>query len=146
MEDNAQRRVCSLILMPGIHLSILPEKRSYFLLHYPAERFCYLFLHCRGGGSDHPAVLRAVAYSLLYLDRAGTVPDLLERLLIEIPHTGLRRSLIQPVAGADLSEGIEEEHILPRAAGKKPGIALNVINQAMVEVSAKPVLRFIRLE
>lgn len=96
-----------------------------------------VLVHGRAHRADHPAVAVAVADLSADLLRLVGVPELVPRLLVEVAHDLL---VLCAVAGHDVAVGVDEEGVERHVAGQQARLAVDVVDQAVVEVGAEPLL------
>ena len=105
---------------------------------HPPSGYPDIFMHCRRRGTDHPAVSVTFSRTLSYPARLIGIPQLVPALLPQIPHD---RLFLHAVAGDHITEGIYEKGISRHIAGQKPFIAIDIVDQAVIEISPEPLLR-----
>ena len=100
-------------------------------------------MHGRRGRADHPTA--AVTMTHVGADplRCIGVPELVPGLHVEIAHDLF---ILGAVARHDIAVGIDEERVKRHVTRQQTGLAIDVINKAVVEVGAKPFLGFAALE
>ena len=115
----------------------LGEQRLHLVLEYPPAGLPDVLVHGRAHRADHPAV--AVAVADLRADLLGLVgvPELVPGLLVEVAHYLL---VLGAVAGHDVAVGVDEEGVKRHVAGQQARLAVDVVDQAVVEVGAEPLL------
>lgn len=115
----------------------LGEQRLHLVLEYPPAGLPDVLVHGRAHRADHPAV--AVAVADLRADPLGLVgvPELVPGLLVEVTHDLL---VLGAVAGHDVAVGVDEEGVERHVAGQQARLAVDVVDQAVVEVGAEPLL------
>lgn len=121
----------------------LGEERLCFMLEYPPSRFPKVLMHGRRGGTNHPATAIAVTNMRADLLSRLRIPELIPSLLVEIAHDLL---ILGAVARHDIAVGIDEERVKRHVTRQQTGLAIDVINKAVVEVGAKPLLRLVAPE
>ena len=115
----------------------LGEQGLQLVLEHPPAGLPDVLVHGGAHGADHPAV--AVAVADLRADPLGLVgvPQLVPGLLVEVAHDLL---VLGAVAGHDVAVGIDEEGVERHVAGQQAGLAVDVVDEAVVEVGAEPLL------
>lgn len=115
----------------------LGEQRLHLVLEYPPAGLPDVLVHGRAHRADHPAV--AVAVADLRADLLGLVgvPELVPGLLVEVAHDLL---VLGAVAGHDVAVGIDEEGVERHVARQQARLAVDVVDEAVVEVGAEPLL------
>lgn len=115
----------------------LGEQRLHLVLEYPPAGLPDVLVHGRAHRADHPAV--AVAMADLRADLLGLVgvPELVPGLLIEVAHDLL---VLGAVAGHDVAVGVDEEGVERHVAGQQAWLAVDVVDETVVEVGAEPLL------
>lgn len=116
----------------------LGEQRLHLVLEYPPSGLPDVLVHGRAHRADHPAV--AVTVADLRADLLGLVrvPELIPGLLVEVAHDLL---VLGAVAGHDVAVGVDEEGIERHVARQQARLAIDVVDEAVVEVGAEPLLR-----
>lgn len=116
----------------------LGEQRLHLVLEYPPAGLPDVLVHGRAHRADHPAV--AVAVADLRADLLGLVgvPELVPGLLIEVAHDLL---VLGAVAGHDVAVGVDEEGVERHVARQQARLAVDVVDETVVEVGAEPLLR-----
>lgn len=116
----------------------LGEQGLHLVLEHPPAGLPDVLVHGRAHRADHPAV--AVAVADLRADPLGLVgvPEIVPKLLVEVAHDLL---VLGAVAGHDVAVGVDEEGVKRHVAGQQTRLAVDVVNQAVVEVGAEPLLR-----
>lgn len=115
----------------------LGEQGLHLVLEHPPAGLPDVLVHGRAHRADHPAV--AVAVADLRADPLGLVgvPEIVPKLLVEVAHDLL---VLGAVAGHDVAVGVDEEGVKRHVAGQQTRLAVDVVNQAVVEVGAEPLL------
>lgn len=115
----------------------LGEQRLHLVLEYPPAGLPDVLVHGRAHRADHPAV--AVAVADLRTDLLGLVgvPELVPGFLVEVAHDLL---VLGAVAGHDVAVGVDEEGVERHVAGQQARLAVDVVDEAVVEVGAEPLL------
>lgn len=118
-------------------VGLLGEQRLHLVLEHPPARLPDVLVHGRAHRADHPAV--AVTVADLRADLLGLigVPELVPGLLVEVAHDLL---ILGAVAGHDVAVGVDEEGIERHVAGQQARLAVDVVDEAVVEVGAEPLL------
>lgn len=113
----------------------LGEQGLHLVLEHPPAGLPDVLVHSRAHRADHPAV--AVAVANLRADLLGLVgvPQLVPRLLVEVAHNLL---VLGAVTGHHVAVGVDEEGVERHVAGQQAGLAVDVVDEAMVEVGAEP--------
>ena len=121
----------------------LGEQRFHLVLEHPPAGLPDVLVHGRAHRADHPAV--AVAVADLRADPLGLVgvPQLVPGLLVEVAHDLL---VLGAVAGHDVAVGVDEEGVESHVARQQARLAVDVVDEAVVEVGAEPLLGAIGLE
>ena len=97
-------------------------------------------MHNGAGGTDHPAVLRALADHLADLLRLLALPYLHERLVVDVAHALLPVPLLKTVAGHHLAPRVDEEIHHAGLAGQHAASAFDIVDKTHVEPSPEPAL------
>lgn len=115
----------------------LGEQGLHLVLEHPPAGLPDVLVHSRAHRADHPAV--AVAVANLRADLLGLVgvPELIPRLLVEVAHNLL---ILGAVTGHHVAVGVDEESVERHVAGQQAGLAVDVVDEAVVEVGAEPLL------
>lgn len=115
----------------------LGEQRLHLVLEYPPAGLPDVLVHGRAHRADHPAV--AVAVADLRADPLGLVgvPELVPGLLVEVAHDLF---VLGAVAGHDVVVGVDEEGVERHVARQQARLAVDVVDEAVVEVGAEPLL------
>lgn len=115
----------------------LGEQRLHLVLEHPPAGLPDVFVHGRTHRADHPAV--AVAVADLRADPLGLVgvPELVPGLLVEVAHDLL---VLGAVAGHHVAVGVDEEGVERHVAGQQARLAVDVVDEAVVEVGTEPLL------
>lgn len=115
----------------------LGKERLHLVLKHPPAGLPDVLVHGRTHRADHPAV--AVAVADLRADHLCLVglPQLVPRLLVEVAHDLL---VLGAVAGHDVAVGVDEEGVERHVAGQQARLAVDVVDEAVVEVGAEPLL------
>lgn len=118
-------------------VGLLGEQRLHLVLEHPPAGLPDVLVHGRAHRADHPAVAVAVAH--LRADPLGLVgvPELVPGLLVEVAHDLL---VLGAVAGHDVAVGVDEEGVERHVAGQQARLAVDVVDEAVVEVGAEPLL------
>lgn len=116
---------------------LLAKKRLQLVLEHPPAGLPDVLVHGRAHRTDHPAVAVAVADLRANLLRLIGVPELVPRLLVEVAHDLL---VLGAVAGHDVAIGIDEEGVERHVTGQQARLAVDVVNEPVVEVGAEPFL------
>lgn len=121
----------------------LGEQRLHLVLEHPPARLPDVLVHGRAHRADHPAV--AVAVADLRADFLGLVrvPELVPGLLVEVAHDLL---VLGAVAGHNVAVGVDEEGVERHVARQQARLAVDVVDEAVVEVGAEPLLGAVGLE
>lgn len=115
----------------------LGKERLHLVLEHPPAGLPDVLVHGRAHRTDHPAV--AVAVADLSADLLGLVgiPQLVPRLLVEVAHDLL---VLGAVAGHHITVGVDEEGVERHVAGQQARLAVDVVDEAVVEVGTEPLL------
>ena len=115
----------------------LGEQGLHLVPEHPPAGLPDVLVHSRAHRADHPAV--AVAVANLRADLLGLVgvPELIPRLLVEVAHNLL---ILGAVTGHHVAVGVDEESVERHVAGQQAGLAVDVVDEAVVEVGAEPLL------
>lgn len=121
----------------------LGEQSLHLVLEHPPAGLPDVLVHGRAHRADHPAV--AVTVADLRADLLGLVgvPKLVPRLLVEVAHDLL---VLGAVARHDIAVGVDEEGVERHVAGQQTRLAVDVVDEAVVEVGAEPLLGAAGLE
>ena len=113
------------------------------MLEDPGGRDGDVLVHGRGDGADHPAV--AVAVADLAADEVGllAVPEVVPVHVVEVAHDFF---VLGAVAGHDIAVGVDEEGVEAHVAGQEALLAVDVVDEAVVEVGAEPLLGAVGVE
>lgn len=115
----------------------LGEQRLHLVLEYPPAGLPDVLVHGRAHRADHPAVAVAVADLRANLLSLVGVPELVPGLLVEVAHNLL---VLGAVAGHDVAVGVDEEGVERHVARQQARLAVDVVDEAVVEVGAEPLL------
>lgn len=115
----------------------LGEQRLHLVLEHPPAGLPDVLVHGRAHRADHPAVAVAVADLRADPLRLVGVPQLVPGLLVEVAHYLL---VLGAVAGHDVAVGVDEEGVERHVAGQQARLAVDVVDEAVVEVGAEPLL------
>lgn len=121
----------------------LGEQGLHLVLEHPPAGLPDVLVHSRAHRADHPAVTVAVADLRADLLGLVRVPELVPGLLVEIAHDFL---VLGAVAGHDVAVGVDEKGVERHVAGQQARLAVDVVDEAVVEVGAEPLLGAIGLE
>lgn len=121
----------------------LGEQGLHLVLEHPPAGLPDVLVHGRAHGADHPAVAVAVAHLRADLLGLVGVPQLVPGLLVEVSHDLL---VLGAVAGHDVAVGVYEKGVERHVAGQQARLAVDVVDEAVVEVGAEPLLGAIGLE
>ena len=113
----------------------LGEQRLELMGQYPEARLPDIFVHGRRDGADHPAVAVAVAHLGADGLCLGAAPQLVPALGVQVAH---HLFILGAVAGHDVAVGVDEEGIEAHITGQQAFLAVEVVDEAMVEVGAEP--------
>lgn len=118
-------------------VGLLGEEGLHLVLEHPPAGLPDVLVHGRAHRADHPAV--AVAVADLRADLLGLVgvPEIVPRLLVEVAHDLL---VLGAVAGHDVAVWVDEEGVERHVAGQQARLAVDVVDQAVVEVGSEPLL------
>lgn len=124
-------------------VGLLAKESLGLVFEHPPCGLPDVLVHGRRGRADHPTA--AVAMTHVGADplRCIGVPELVPGLHVEIAHDLL---ILGAVARHDIAVGIDEERVKRHVTRQQTGLAIDVINKAVVEVGAKPFLGFAALE
>ena len=103
----------------------------------PDARNPDMLMHGRADGADHPAVPVAAADLPPDALRLRAVPQFIPGLPVQITHDLL---LPGAVAGHHIAIGIDEEGVEAHVALQQPLLAVNVVDQTVIEVGPEPFL------
>lgn len=124
-------------------IGLLGKEGLHLVLENPPAGLPDVLVHGRAHRADHPAVAVTVAHLRAdHLSLVGT-PQLLPGLLVEVAHDLL---VLGSVAGHDVAVGVNEEGVERHVAGQQARLAVDVVNEAVVEVSSEPLLGAVGLE
>lgn len=127
-----------------VHVVRLLAKESLgFVLKHPPCGLPDVLVHGRRGRADHPTV--AVAMTHVGADplRCIGVPKLVPGLHVEVAHDLL---ILGAVAGHDVTIRVDEKRVESHVARQKTRLAVDVVDETMVEVSTEPLLRLVAPE
>lgn len=115
----------------------LGEQGLHLVLEHPPAGLPDVLVHGRAHRADHPAV--AVAVADLSADLLGLVgvPQLIPGLLVKVAHDLL---VLGAVAGHDVAVGVDEKGVERHVARQQARLAVDVVDEAVVEVGAEPLL------
>ena len=116
---------------------VFGEQRLAFVDQHPPRRDPDVFVHGRRHRADHPAVAVAAAHLCAHRVGLRAVPEFLPGLGVQVAHDLL---LPGAVAGHDVAVGVDEEGVEAHVAGQQPLLAVDIVDQAVVEVGAEPLL------
>ena len=118
-------------------VGLLGEQGLHLVLEHPPAGLPDVLVHGRAHRADHPAV--AIAVADLRADPLGLVgvPQLVPGLLVEVAHDLL---VLGAVAGHHVAVGVDEEGVERHVAGQQARLAVDVVDEAVVEVGAEPLL------
>lgn len=118
-------------------VGLFSEQRLHLVLEHPPAGLPDVLVHGRAHRADHPAV--AVAVADLRADPLGLVgiPQFIPRLLVEVAHYLL---VLGAVAGHHVAVGVDEEGVKRHVAGQQAGLTVDIVDEAVVEVGAEPLL------
>lgn len=124
-------------------VGLLGEQGLHLVLKHPPAGLPDVLVHGRANAADHPAV--AVAVADLGADLLGLVggPQLVPGLLVEVAHDLL---VLGAVTGHHVAVGVDEEGVKRHVAGQQARLAVDVVNEAVVEVGSEPLLGAVGLE
>ena len=106
--------------------------------HHPQARHPNILVHGRGHRADHPAVPVAAAHRFAHPLRRLAFPQFVPTLLLQIAHDLL---FLGAVAGHHVAVGVNKKGVKAHVAGQKPLLAVNIIDQAVVEIGPHPLFR-----
>ena len=118
-------------------IGLLAEQSLHLMLKHPPAGLPDVLVHGRAHAADHPAIAVTVADLRANLLGLVGVPEIVPRFLIEITHDFL---VLGAVAGHHVAVGINEEGIERHVAGQQARLAVDVVDEAVVEVGAEPLL------
>ena len=127
-----------------VHVVRLLAKESLGLvLKHPPCGLPDVLVHGRRGRANHPTV--AVAMTHVGADplRCIGVPELVPGLHVEIAHDLL---ILGAVAGHDVTIRVDEKRVESHVTRQKTRLAVDVVDEAVVEVGAEPLLGLAALE
>ena len=115
----------------------LGEQGLHLVPEHPPAGLPDVLVHGRAHRADHPAV--AVAVADLHANLLGLVgvPELVPGTFVEVAHDLL---VLGAVAGHNVAVGVDEEGVERHVAGQKARLTVDVVDQAVVEVGAEPLL------
>lgn len=116
----------------------LGEQSFHLVLEHPPAWLPNVLVHGRAHRADHPAVAVTVANLNSNLLSLVGVPELIPRLLVEVTHDLL---VLGTVTRHNVAVGIDEEGIKRHVARQQTRLTVDIVDQAVVEVSAEPLLR-----
>ena len=127
-----------------VHIvGVLGEESLRLVGEHPAGGLPDVLMHGRGHRSDHPAIAVAVADLGAHGLRLPGVPELVPGLSVEVAHDLL---VLGAVAGHHVAVGVDEEGVEGHVTGKQARLAVDVVDEAVVEVGAEPLLGGLALE
>ena len=130
----------NLILVHGI---LTAKDTLQLMSKYPPSWFPDIFVHCRRNRSNHPAISVTMAYFFSNSFCFWTVPKFVPALCIQITHYFL---ILSSVTRHNITVWINKEGVKTHITRKESLLSIDVVNQAMVEVSTEPLLRVVGLE
>ena len=127
-----------------VHIvGVLGEEGLRLVGEHPAGGLPDVLMHGRGHRSDHPAIAVAVADLGAHGLRLPGVPELVPGLAVEVAHDLL---VLGAVAGHHVAVGVDEEGVEGHVTGKQARLAVDVVDEAVVEVGAEPLLGAVGLQ
>lgn len=115
----------------------LGEQGLHLVLEHPPAGLPDVLVHGRAHRADHPAVAVAVADLRANLLGLIGVPELVPGTFVEVAHDLL---VLGAVAGHDVAVEVDEEGVERHVAGQKARLTVDVVDEAVVEVGAEPLL------
>lgn len=115
----------------------LGKERLHLVLEHPPAGLPDVLVHGRAHRADHPAVAVAVADLRADLLGLAGVPQLVPGLLVEVAHDLL---VLGAVARHDVAVGVDEKGVERHVAGQQARLSVDVVDEAVVEVGAEPLL------
>ena len=113
------------------------------MLEHPRRGLPDVLVHGRGNAANHPAVAVAVTHLGAHLLRLLRIPQLVPSLGVQVAH-----DLLVPgtVAGHHVAVGVYEKGVEGHVAGKKARLAVDVVDEPVVEVGAEPLFGLVGLQ
>src|SRR5699024_2987067 len=122
---------------------MLSEQSLELMYQNPSSRLPDILVHSRADRTDHPAVTVAAANLCTNLLCLRAVPQLIPGLIVQVTHDLF---ILGAVARHDITIRVDEEGIKTHVARQQTLLAVDVVDQAVVEVSTEPLLRAIATE
>ena len=110
---------------------------------HPPHGLPNILVHGGAHAADHPAVPIAAAYLAAHPFGLRAVPELVPRLAVEVTHYLL---ILGAVAGHHIPVRVDKEGIKAHIAGQKPLLTIDIVDEAVVEVGAEPLLGAVGIE
>lgn len=124
-------------------VGLLGKERLRLVLEHPPAGLPDVLMHGRAHRADHPAVAVAMADLRADLLCLVGVPELVPGLLVEVAHDLL---VLGAVAGHHIAVGVDEEGVKRHIARQQARLAVDVVDEAVVEVGAEPFLGAVGLK
>lgn len=124
-----------------VHVVLLP--RLQLVLEHPPGRLPDVLVHGGRRRADHPAVAVAAADLRAHGLRPRRAPQLVPRLGVEVAHDLL---ILGTVTGHDVAVRVDEERVERHVARKQPRLAVDVVDEPVVEVSSEPFFGTVRFQ
>lgn len=124
-------------------VGLLGKERLRLVLEHPPAGLPDVLVHGRAHRANHPAVTVAMADLRADLLCLVGVPELVPGLLVEVAHDLL---VLGAVAGHHIAVGVDEEGVKRHIARQQARLAVDVVDEAVVEVGAEPFLGAVGLK
>ena len=122
---------------------MLGEQCLKFVNQNPSSRLPDILVHSRRYRTDHPAVTVAATNLRTNLLCFRAVPQLVPGLIVQVAHDFL---ILGTIARHNIAIRVDEEGIEAHIARQQTLLTVDIVDQAVVKVSTKPLLRAIAAE
>ena len=122
---------------------MLGEQSLELVNQNPGSRLPDILVHSRADRTNHPAVTVAATNLCTNLLGLRTVPQLIPGLIVQVAHDFL---ILGTIARHNIAIRINEEGIKAHVARQQTLLAVDVVDQAVVEVSTEPLFRAVTTE
>ena len=122
---------------------MLGEQSLELVNQNPCGRLPDILVHSRADRTDHPAVTVAATNLCTNLLGLRAIPQLVPSLIVQVAHDFL---ILGTIARHDIAIRVDEEGVEAHVARQQTLLAVDVVDQAVVKVSAEPLLRAVAAE
>ena len=119
------------------------EQSLKFVNQNPSRRLPDVLVHSRTYTANHPAVTVAATNLCTNLLCLRAVPQFIPSLIVQVAHNFL---VLGSIARHNIAIRIDEESVKTHIARQQTLLAVDVVDQTMIKVCTKPLLRAVAAE